>query len=139
MENKEIEKVSFDYYRKSPSYLKTIVDMIPESMMSIEKRNIIGEIYNYYLNHASKEKIDEIIMTSRLFREKLALVNHNIIVDFVRFVNNYFINNIIFNSINRDILLDILNENVKTFAGYYDLDKQDVFENNQMLNHFNRR
>ena len=143
MTREEMEKESFDYYRKAPSYLKIIVDMLPESMISEEKKYIVGEIYNFYLNHASEDKIKDMITVSGMFKEKLFITDHMSILKQVEYIYTNFINRIIFDSINRDKLFDIMNENVKVFVGYYDLEKESILEekrnNSNIVNFVNRR
>ena len=101
MENMEFDKISFDYYNNAPSYIKMIVDMLPESKLSNEKKVIIRDLYNYYLATSNDAKINEIIKVSRLFREKIALSDLNSIAKQVDYIYATFFNKIIFDSINR--------------------------------------
>ena len=128
MNSEVMGKVSFDYYRKAPSYLKIIIDMLPESMISEEKKYIVSEIYNFYLNHATEDKIKDMITISGMFKEKLFLTDHTNILKQVEYIYTNFINRIIFDSINRAKLFDIMNENIKVFVGYYELEKSSILE-----------
>ena len=138
MESEVIGKVSFDYYLKSPSYIKMIVDMLPDSKASIEKKYIIRELYNYYMNHTNEEKISEITKISSLFREKVAITDLNTIARQVDYLYSNFLNRIIFDSINRGKIFEIMNECVKVFVGYYDLENTKMFNEKENYLHINR-
>lgn len=120
MENNTLEKVTFDYYEKSPSYVKMINDMLPESKASNEKKLIIKELYNYYLNNSSEEKINEIVEISRLFREKIAITDVKLIALQVDYMYANFLDRFVFDTFNRGLIFDIMNDCVKLFVGYYD-------------------
>ena len=117
---REIESLSFDYYEKSPSYVKMVSDMLPENKISNEKKLIIKKIYNDYLNNLDEEKITEFIDVSRLFIEKLSMTDTNSIALQVDYINSNFFNRIIFDTFNRELVFDIMNECMKLFVGYYD-------------------
>ena len=114
---REIESLSFDYYEKSPSYVKMVSDMLPENKISNEKKLIIKKIYNDYLNNLDEEKITDFIEVSRLFIEKLSMTDTNSIALQVDYIN---FNRIIFDTFNRELVFDIMNECMKLFVGYYD-------------------
>ena len=135
MENKKFENISFDYYANTPSYVKMIVDMLPESVASNEKKSIIIMLYNFYLNHIDKDKVKEIIMISGLFREKISLSDLNTIARQVEFIYSNFLERIIFNSINRDKIFETMNECVKVFVDYYELyNANRISDNNDYVN-----
>ena len=50
MEKEILERVTYDYYLKAPSYLRYIMDMLPEKLISDEKKYIISRIYNNFTN-----------------------------------------------------------------------------------------
>ncbi len=77
MENNGFNTMQYDYYSNTQSYIKMILDILPESMISIEKKQVIKELYNFYLNRFSEEKIKEILAISSMFREKIAVSNLN--------------------------------------------------------------
>ena len=129
MEIKKLENISFDYYSNSPSYIKMIVDMIPNSRASNEKKYVIRELYNYYMNHSTEQKINEMLMVSSLFREKVAISDLSIIARQVEYIYTNFLDRIIFDSINRDKMFEIMNECIKVFVGYYDLDNKKMNDN----------
>ena len=131
MENNEFERISFDYYTNTSSYVKMIVDMMPVSRVSNEKKAIIKELYNYYLNHANEELVKEIIMVSGLFREKVALSDLNTIAKQVEYIYLNFLDKIFFNSINRNKMFEIMNECIKVFVGYYDLSNVNIIHDNR--------
>ena len=131
MENNEFERISFDYYTNTSSYVKMIVDMMPVSRVSNEKKAIIKELYNYYLNHANEELVKEIIMVSGLFREKVALSDLNTIAKQVEYIYLNFLDRIVFDSINRNKMFEIMNECIKVFVGYYDLSNVNIIHDNR--------
>ncbi len=120
MENMEFDKISFDYYNNTPSYIKMIVDMLPESRLSNEKKVIIKDLYNYLLATSNDAKINEIIKVSRLFREKIALSDLNSIAKQVDYIYATFFNKLIFDSINRKKVFDIMTGCVGVYSGFYD-------------------
>ena len=143
MEKEILERVTYDYYLKAPSYLRYIMDMLPEKLISDEKKYIISRIYNDYLNHAPEEKVRETIKISSMFREKLSVSNMNDIAKFVDYIHSFYLNRIIFETTNRDKFFDNITENVKVFTGCYDLKNIDSMNNNSeydnMSNYVNRR
>ena len=117
---KELGRVTFDYYENSPSYVKMVNDMLPENKISNEKKLIIKKVYNEYLNNLGEDKITDFIEVSRLFMEKLSITDVNSIALQLDYINNNFLNRIIFDTFNRELVFDIMNECMKLFVGYYD-------------------
>ena len=132
MENMEFDKISFDYYNNAPSYIKMIVDMLPESKLSNEKRVIIRDLYNYYLATSNDAKINEIIKVSRLFREKISLSDLNSIAKQVDYIYATFFNKIIFDSINRQAVFDIMTGCVGVYSGFYDEYSKDMYSSSNV-------
>ena len=130
MDNFELESIAFDYYDNAPSYVKMIVDMLPESKMSNDKKYIVKELYNFYLNHSSDDKIEDVISASRLFREKITIADFDSLVNFVNYIHNIFLDHIIFGSMDdRCVIFDTMNENIKLYSGYYDEYKKANYHN----------
>jgi len=109
----------FDYYNNTSSYVKIILDLIPSELISTEKKDIIKEIYNYILNNLNDLKKAEVICVSSMFREKIGNVNEEEIMKQAAFMYNNFIVKMLYDSINRDRIFDIMNECVKLYSGYY--------------------
>ena len=134
MENNGFERVLFDYYDMTPSYVKMVVDMIPESKISNDKKYIIKEIYNFYLNNvASEEKINEVIEVSKMFRERLITTDMQTIALQVNYIYEFFLNKLIFDSFNRDVTLDTMNDNIKLFSGYYEKNNNKIMSESSVL------
>ncbi len=119
MENKDFNSVSYDYFSNTSSYVKTILDMLPESKVSMEKKIIIKELYNYFLNQFDEEKIKEIATISSMFREKIALSSLEATARHAEYMYVNFLDKIIFDSINRERIFDIMNESMKVYVEYF--------------------
>ena len=139
MENKDFNKISFDYYTQAPSYVKLIVDMLPESKASNEKKSVIQELYNYYLNHITENEVKEIIMISGLFREKIAVSDLNSIARQVEYIYSNFLDRIVFDSINRKKIFEVMNECIKVFSNYYDLYNENIIDNSNQYSNLRKR
>ena len=80
--NKEFNSISYDYYSNTASYVRMILEMLPEGKVSPKKKIIIKELYNFFLNHFDADKISEIASITAMFREKISvsdmtnIVNH---------------------------------------------------------------
>ena len=119
MENTMFNKIQYDYYSNTSSYVKMILDMLPESMASIQKKLVIKELYNYFLNHFDEEKIREISTISKLFREKISVSSLEDTANFVNFVCKNYLDKIVFDSANREIIFNIFNDSMKVYVGYF--------------------
>lgn len=119
MENNNISHINYDYYSNTSSYIKMILDMLPESRVSQEKKQVIKELYNYFLNRFDDEKIKEIAKVSALFREKISVSSLEEIVKFVDFVCENYLNKIVFDSVNREVIFDVMNDSVKVYVDYF--------------------
>ena len=109
MEREENKKIMFDYYTKAPSYIKMIVDMIPENGISSEKKYYISSIYNEYLNCLPGEKVREIIKVSCIFGERLDIINPSEVAKLVDFICSFYLNRIIFETVSRDKIFNSIN------------------------------
>ena len=88
MDNNNFDKVMYDYYSNTSSYVKLIMDMMPESRASKEKKYVVKELYNYFLNRMDEEKIKEISIISNLFREQISISSLEDIAKIVDFIYN---------------------------------------------------
>ena len=119
MINNDFDSIRYDYYKNTSSYVKMILDMLPESKVSFEKKQIIKELYNYFMNSFTEEKIKEISTISALFREKVAVSSLESVARNAEYIYVNFLDKIIFDSINRNRFFDIMNECMKVYVGYY--------------------
>ena len=119
MESRDFNKISYDYYTKTSSYVKMIMDMLPENRVDNIKKSIIQELYNFILAHSNDEKINDVIQVSSLYREKLSLTDINTIARYAEYIYTNFLEKMIFDSINRNRIFDIMNECMKVYVGYY--------------------
>lgn len=129
MENKDFNNVQYDYYSNNASYVKMIMDMIPENKVKNLKRQIIKDLYNYLLNNMNERKISEIISVSSMFREKISVSDLESIARHVEYIYVTFLDRIIFDSTNREKIFDIMNESMKVYVGYYSMYNEDTLEN----------
>ena len=119
MESMELDNLYYDYFSNTTSYVKTILDMLPESKVSMAKKSIIKELYNYFLNNYSEEKIKEIASISVLYIEKMAVSSPEEIAMNAEYIYNNFLEKIIFDSRNRDKIFNIMNESMKVYVEYF--------------------
>lgn len=119
MENNSFDKIYFDYYTNTESYVKAILDFVPNDNKTILNKNIIKTLYNYFLNTASDDKRLEISYISSLFYDQMNALSKEEISKQADYIYNNFLKKMIYDSINRQKLFDIMNECVKVFVGYY--------------------
>ena len=131
MEKKDFDSISYDYYSNTSSYVKLILDMLPESKFSMQKKQAFKELYNYFLNHYDDEKINEISVISSMFREKLSILSLDTIARDVEYICVTFLDKIIFDSTNRDKIFNIMNETMKVYVGYYSIENNYSASNTQ--------
>lgn len=118
MENNNFEKVEFDYFSNSPSYLRMILEMLPECMVSTQKKHMIRTIYNNILNRSNENDIKEIAVISILFRDKLSTTSLDDIVRFVKYIYELYIEKMLSDVTNRGSIFDTLNDCMKLYVGY---------------------
>ena len=128
MGNKEFENISYDYFSNTSSYVKMVLDMLPDNEVSIEKKQIIKELYNYFLNQFDENKIKEISLVSSMFREKMESSSLEDAKRYAKVIYTYFLDKIIFDSINRKQIFNIMNDSMKVYVGYFS--HENVIENN---------
>ncbi len=129
MINTNFDSIRYNYYANSSSYVKMILDMLPESKVSAEKKQIIKELYNYFMSNFTEDKIKEIATVSAMFREKVAVSSLDSITKNAEYIYVNFLDKIIFDSINRNKYFDIMNECMKVYVGYY----SEYNKNNQFV------
>lgn len=119
MEINNFDDISFNYYLNTTSYVKTILDILPEKKVSKEKKALIMEIYNYILSNLSENELSNIVIVSEKFNEKLTYCSNQEIMLQVEYLYKNFLEKMLFDSCNRKIYFDIMNECVKVYTGYY--------------------
>lgn len=119
MDNKDIEKVLFNYFLNTTSYVKTVLDFLSEEEVSKEKKAYIVEMFNYIFNSLNKEELMDVVKISNLFQEKLSLMSHNEAKIEALYIYKNFFEKMLFDSYNRGIYFSILNECIKVSVGYY--------------------
>lgn len=132
MENKDFNNISFNYYLNTSSYVKTILDILPEKKVSNRKKALIMEIYNYLLNNLSEEELNTIVTVSERFNERLVNSSNNEIMMQVNYIYENFLEKMLFDSYNRKRYFDIMNECIKVYTGYYQ-----EYSNNNSYYEFN--
>ena len=125
MENKTLDNVEFDYYLNTPSYVKMIVDMLPE--VSNQMKQVVRELYNYYMNRFDGSKINEIVNISSKYEDKLSSSNLEMASKYAEFIYENFINQFVFDQAHRLEIFDVMHENVRLHVGCYQK-KQEEFE-----------
>lgn len=113
MKNNDFENISYNYYLNTTSYVKTILDFLPDEQVSKEKKAIIMEIYNYLLNGVNKEELSDIIKVSEKFNDQLITMSNQDIMIQVEFIYRNFLDKMVFDSYNRKKYFDNMNECVK--------------------------
>ena len=139
--NKDFDSISYDYYSNSLSYVKMIIEMLPDGKVSNEKKQIIKELYNYFLNNFSDDKIKEISKISSMFVNRIGFSDPQEINTLVNYLYDNFLEKIIFDSINRERIFAVMNESVKIYTGYYSsyqIEEQYGWNNQEVGNSYYR-
>ena len=118
----DFENPFHDYYEKEPSYVKEMLDLLGDNVSS-EDKMYLKAFYNLYMNSLSMSKKNEIIYVSRLFMDKMELVSSEEIERQADYLYHTFMQQMKFDSINRQKFFDIMNECTKVFVGYYKEDE----------------
>ena len=112
---KNNENNIFDYYNNWPSYVKIILDMIPDGIISIGTKSKFRNMYNQVLANSSADEISDIITSSALFGAKISRYN-----DIDAFNTLEHIYNIYMVRILNDLsAFDKLNDYIKSFVNDY--------------------
>ena len=124
MGKKNIENIEFDYYSKTPSYVRIIMDMFPESVVTPQKKMYMRSFYNSILNNSNANEIGEIITTSSMFIEKLRSTNLDEVYKFVEDVYELYIEKMMSDIANRGIIFDRLHDCICDFVGNLSLNSE---------------
>ena len=96
-----------------------ILNLLPNDEKIVRNKNFIKIIYNYILNNADDVKKMEISYVSSLFNNKIGELSKEEALKHVEYIYNNFLKKMIYDSINRERIFDIMNECVKVFVDYY--------------------
>lgn len=129
-------KMEFDYYNSTFSYMKVIMEELDR--YNIEKL-IIEEVFNTFLNRKDASEIEEIVIYSSLFENKINKLDENSRKNLLNDLYNNYIKNIILNFSNNDVdavivFFDELQGKIKSISGYYGL-----FGDNGYFNHMEEK
>ncbi len=119
MENTSFEKLYYDYYANTSSYVKKIVDLIPNDREYEDKKSAIQVIYNYLLNTAHQPERENISRLSYLFNEKMEYLPQEEVLKRTKYYFDTFFNSMIHDSINREKIFNILNDCIEVYVRYY--------------------
>ena len=118
MENKNIENVEYDYFSNSPSYVRTILDMLPENIVPTSKKRIIRDIYNRFLNISSENEIREITAISILFDKKIKNTRFDELLRLIKFTYEIYIERMLNKSCDCGMLFDQLKDSMRSYVDY---------------------
>ena len=134
MEKKDLNDISYDYYTNTISYVKMILNNMNNIDNIEEIKYIIKAIYNFLLSDFNNEKIEEICTVSLLFESKLSKLPKNESKRIINYIYKNYIEKMIFDYYGRNEIFEEMNENIKSYVGYYGIFKQCIpinnFENN---------
>ena len=137
MQNNNFRNISFNYYLNTSSYVKTILDILPEEKVSKKKKAIIIEIFNYLLNDLKEEELKDVIKVSDMFNEKLMISSNKEIMLQINYIYYNFLEKMIFDANNRKLYFNIMNECIKVYVDYYKDYTNDYVDNS--INNMNIR
>ena len=118
MENKSFERVEYDYFTNSPSYVRMILEMLPECVMPTSEKVSIKNMYNSYLNSYDESEIKEIATVSLMFREKINNISLAQLITFAQRAYELYFEEMLVPGANRGIIFDKLNDSMKLFVDY---------------------
>ena len=129
-----IKKIESDYYTNTKSYIKTIIDLLPNGVITEEEKDAVKMLYNYFMHKADEKKRNEIKYISAAFCNKLNEMSDAEILLMVNYFYSYFIRNMIYDFVNRDKLFDVMNESIKVIVGFYSAYQSICFDNSGEVN-----
>ena len=120
MEEKKFESVKYDYYTNTSSYIKMILEELPESSFSYEKKQIVKDIFNHFMNEYNKTLAPEMNSVTGLYREVVDNNSKEVVANNVEFFRLRFLEPLIFAPIfNRLRIFIAMHEFIKVSVGYY--------------------
>lgn len=117
----EFESIKFDYYNSRFSYMRYIMEQLNKS--SIEQA-ILGEIFNTFVSRYDSNEVNEIVIYSSMFENKINKLDENKRYELLNNLYNCYIKNMIINFSNGDmdaviLFFNNLQDKIKSFSGYY--------------------
>ena len=119
MNNKSINEILFKYILNSTSYIRTLLTILPEEEVSTSEKAVINEIFNLIIKTLSEKELKNITEISNLFESRLSLMSHEDALIQARYIYKTFLRRMMFESSNRRLYFDIMNECIKASTGYY--------------------
>ena len=119
MNNQSMNDISFNYFLNTTSYVKAVLNILPDEEVSVQKKALIMELFNYILSTLDKSEIIEIVRISRIFNEQLVLESSKDALIQAKYIYKNFLEKMLFDSFNREIYFDIMNRCIKVYIGYY--------------------
>ena len=117
--NNNFENLYFDYFTNSPSYVKVVLDLLPNNEEINRNKDLVKTLYNYVMNNVNDDKRMEILYVSSMFNNQISLSPKEDVYKQVDYIYNNFLKRMIYDSINREKIFDIMNECVKLYTGFY--------------------
>lgn len=111
--------ISYDYYLETENYLKTLFKILPEEMVSNEKRYAIIKQFNYLMGELNKDELKNILISSRIYSEKMASIPTEYANFQAMYIYNTFLDNMLFDSYHQKEYFLAMNECIKITAGFY--------------------
>ena len=125
--------VETDLYNSRFSYIKLIMEYLEKK--EIEKI-VVGEIFNNFFTNIDNENIDELVIYSSLFENRINMLNQLSKKNLLNNLYDCYIKNLIINFSNRDMemtnyFLVELDNKIKMLSGYYGLYEKGYFNNKE--------
>ena len=98
----EFESIKFDYYNSRFSYMRYIMEQLNKS--SIEQA-ILGEIFNTFVSRYDSNEVNEIVIYSSMFENKINKSDENKRYELLNNLYNCYIKNMIINFIRSNLFI----------------------------------
>ena len=118
MNSTDINKISFDNLLANSTYVNTVLDNLPEDIVSSEKKTGIIHIFKYLLKGLSEKELDEIMSISRLYKEKMEDASSEYAFIHAMYIYDTFLEKMLFDSSVWKKCFNIMNENIKISVDY---------------------
>ena len=128
----EINDIKFDYYSLIFTYIKLIMESLNKTTI---EGLVVREIFNVFFNRMDSNEIEEMVIYSSLFENRINKMNNQEKNDLLNNLYEFYIKNIMINYTNRDMdaviyFYDELNNKIKSISGYYELHNEDEYFDN---------
>ena len=125
----EINDIKFDYYSLIFTYIKLIMESLNKTTI---EGLVVREIFNVFFNRMDSNEIEEMVIYSSLFENRINKMNNQERNDLLNNLYESYIKNIMINYTNRDMdavisFYDELNNKIKSISGYYELHNENEY------------